>query len=155
MAQQKSKTMNTDSPQANNLWARWWPFIIAVLVIVGLPITVAMMKHQWPRQPAANHFNAGATQAAPVAPTPPLSAQAIKDTAWDSAWPPLPSEGTPAQPLEQVRALYAFAARHPEVLQYAPCYCGCESGGHQSARDCFVKGRTADGKPQWDGMGFI
>lgn len=85
---------------------------------------------------------------------PQLSEQAIKDTAWDPAWPPLPSPGTPAKPLEQVRAMYAFAARRPEVLQYAPCYCGCESGGHESVRDCFVKGRTADGKPQWDGMGF-
>jgi hypothetical protein len=50
--------------------------------------------------------------------------------------------------------MYAFAARHPEVLQYAPCYCGCESGGHQNVRDCFVKDRDANGKPQWDGMGF-
>jgi hypothetical protein len=84
-----------------------------------------------------------------------MSEQALKDTAWDSAWLPLPNAGTPAQPIEQVRAMYAFTARHPEVMEYAPCYCGCESGGHQSARDCFVKGQTADGKPQWDGMGFI
>lgn len=85
---------------------------------------------------------------------PQLSEQALKDTAWDPAWPPLPSAGMPPKPIEQVRAMYAFAARRPEVLQYAPCFCGCESGGHESVRDCFVKGRTADGKPQWDGMGF-
>ncbi len=84
-----------------------------------------------------------------------LSEQALKDTAWDPAWPPLPGAGRPAQPIEQVRAMYAFAARHPEVLQYAPCYCGCESGGHRNVRDCFVKGRDASGRPQWDGMGFI
>ena len=51
--------------------------------------------------------------------------------------------------------MYAFAARRPEVLRYAPCYCGCESGGHHNARDCFVKGRDLNGRPQWDGMGFI
>ena len=84
-----------------------------------------------------------------------LPGLALKDTAWDPAWPQLPDAGTPAKPIEQARAMYAFAARHPEVLQYAPCYCGCESGGHRSASDCFVKGRDANGKPEWDGMGFI
>ncbi|MBL8202693.1 MAG: hypothetical protein JNM09_00585 [Blastocatellia bacterium] len=84
-----------------------------------------------------------------------MTEQALKDTAWEAKWPPLPTAETPARPLDQVRAMYAFAARHPEVLEYAPCYCGCESGGHKSARDCFVKGRTAEGKLQWDEMGFI
>jgi hypothetical protein len=79
---------------------------------------------------------------------------AQKDTAWDPVWPPLPGAGKPAKPIEQVRAMYAFAARHPEVLQYAPCYCGCEIGGHKNVRDCFVRGRDADGRPQWDRMGF-
>jgi hypothetical protein len=83
-----------------------------------------------------------------------MQEQALKDTAWDPAWPPLPRAGKPAKPIEQVRAMYAFAARHPEVLQYAPCYCGCEIGGHKNVRDCFVRGRDADGLPQWDGMGF-
>jgi len=83
-----------------------------------------------------------------------MQEQALKDTAWDPAWPPLPGAGKPAKPIEQVRAMYAFAARHPEVLQYAPCYCGCEIGGHKNVRDCFVRCRDADGLPQWDGMGF-
>jgi hypothetical protein len=62
--------------------------------------------------------------------------------------------GKPVKPIEEVRAMYAFAARHPEVLQYAPCYCGCEHIGHKSVRDCFIKGRDAKGAPQWDSMGF-
>ncbi len=92
---------------------------------------------------------------AQATPAPQLSERGMEDTAWDPAWPPLPGAGAPAKPIEEVRAMYAFAARHPEVLQYAPCYCGCESGGHRSTSDCFVKGRDANGKPQWDGMGFI
>jgi hypothetical protein len=95
------------------------------------------------------------TQTVQTTPTPKLTEQVLKDTAWDPQWPPLPNASVPAQPLDQVRAMYAFAARHPEVLQHAPCYCGCESGGHENVRDCFVKGKTADGKPQWDGMGFM
>ena len=38
-----------------------------------------------------------------------------------------------------VRAAYQFAAEHPEVLSYVPCFCGCERGGHRGNDDCFVK----------------
>lgn len=35
---------------------------------------------------------------------------------------------------------YVFAAKHPEVLQYMPCFCGCEADRiqHESNYDCFV-----------------
>lgn len=35
---------------------------------------------------------------------------------------------------------YLFAAQHPEVLEYMPCYCGCEREGigHRSNYDCFI-----------------
>lgn len=35
---------------------------------------------------------------------------------------------------------YVFAAKHPEVLRYMPCYCGCEHPrtAHESNYDCFV-----------------
>ena len=37
---------------------------------------------------------------------------------------------------------YVFAAKHPEVLQYMPCYCGCEAPAiaHESNYDCFIDG---------------
>ena len=156
MTQQKikSRSINSGASQSNSWWTRWWPFITAALLIIVLPITLAVINHQRRSRQTSERLGIG-DQSIQSIPTPPLTDQALKDTAWDPAWPPLPSAGTPAQPLEQVRAMYAFAARRPEVLQYAPCYCGCESGGHANIRDCFVKGRDADGKPQWDGMGFI
>jgi hypothetical protein len=101
--------------------------------------------------PAAGEEPAQSTTAAPAPQSP---ERAVKDTAWDPAWPPLPGKGKPAKPIKEVRAMYAFAARHPEVLRYAPCYCGCESLGHKSVLDCFIMGRDANGGPQWDGMGF-
>jgi uncharacterized protein with PCYCGC motif len=74
---------------------------------------------------------------------------------WDSSWPELPSASSfPGHPLEFIRAAYAFAARRPDVVQYLPCYCGCEKQGHQSLQFCFVKKRTASDIAQWDGMGF-
>ena len=60
-----------------------------------------------------------------------------------------------ARPQPVVQAAYEFAARHPEVLRYVPCFCGCERNGHADNEDCFVSGRDADGRPRWEthGMG--
>jgi hypothetical protein len=53
--------------------------------------------------------------------------------------------------VDVVRATYEFAARHPEVLEYVPCFCGCERGGHKGNHDCFVAGRDSSGRvTQWD-----
>jgi Protein of unknown function with PCYCGC motif len=61
--------------------------------------------------------------------------------------PPLPDGVTMAvRPVEVVRATYEFAARHPEVLTYVPCFCGCERGGHKGNEDCFVSSRNASGR---------
>ena len=69
--------------------------------------------------------------------------------------PPLPFDaGPPARPAEVVRAVYKFAAEHPEVLSYVPCYCGCEREGHRGNDDCFVAARnTAGDVTQWDPHG--
>jgi hypothetical protein len=69
--------------------------------------------------------------------------------------PPLPIGVPPQRPIEVVRAVYAFAARHPEVLDYVPCFCGCEHNGHARNTDCFVARRDAGGRVTWDphGMG--
>jgi hypothetical protein len=58
--------------------------------------------------------------------------------------------------MEVVQAVYEFAARHPEVLQYVPCFCGCDrSAGHRGNHDCFVKRRAADGRIiEWDSHGY-
>ena len=71
--------------------------------------------------------------------------------------PPLP-EGvdTAVRPPEIVRAVYEFAARHPEVLRYVPCFCGCERGGHKDNADCFVSSRDAAGKvTAWESHGMV
>jgi hypothetical protein len=69
--------------------------------------------------------------------------------------PPLPFDsGPPARPAEVVRAVYTFAAEHPEVLAYVPCYCGCEREGHRGNDDCFVKARDAKGDvTEWEPHG--
>src|SRR5262247_2475131 len=48
---------------------------------------------------------------------------------------PLLPEGlaTAQFPVDVIRASYEFAARHPEVLNYIPCFCGCERAGHKGS----------------------
>jgi uncharacterized protein with PCYCGC motif len=72
--------------------------------------------------------------------------------------PPLPRVGyAPARPMEVVQQVFEFAARHPEVLSYVPCYCGCENPrlGHKGNHDCFVKSRAANGMvTEWEPHGI-
>jgi hypothetical protein len=69
--------------------------------------------------------------------------------------PPIPNPGfPPARPLETTRQAYEFAARHPDVIKYVPCYCGCERNGHTSNESCFVRSRDASGGVVWDPHGW-
>lgn len=82
--------------------------------------------------------------------TPPASsasAPAADPAGGDSDLPPLPVTAYPAaRPPEIVRAVFTFAARHPEVLSKVPCFCGCENRGHRDNDDCFVAARDAKGR---------
>lgn len=69
--------------------------------------------------------------------------------------PPIPIPGYPAaRPMQTVHQAYEFAARHPEVLRYIPCYCGCERIGHGGNHDCFVRSRDSQGRVTWDEHGY-
>ena len=75
--------------------------------------------------------------------------------AYTGELPPLPTSyyATPRPP-DVIRAVYTFAARHPEVLHYVPCFCGCQRSGHSGNDDCFIKGREPNGRPVWDPHGM-
>jgi hypothetical protein len=71
----------------------------------------------------------------------------------------LPPLNFPAYPMarspEAVTAAYRFAAEHPEVLSYVPCFCGCERSGHRGNEDCFVKARDVNGDVvEWEEHGM-
>jgi uncharacterized protein with PCYCGC motif len=69
--------------------------------------------------------------------------------------PPLPFRGyAPPRPPEVVAAAFQFAAEHPEVLSYIPCFCGCQNGGHKGNHDCFVRSRATNGDViEWEEHG--
>jgi hypothetical protein len=50
------------------------------------------------------------------------------------------------RPLAVMQATYLFAARHPEVMHYVPCFCGCGRMGHKDNHDCFVTARSSTDK---------
>ena len=56
---------------------------------------------------------------------------------------------------EVVRDAYIFAAQRPDILEYVPCFCGCETAGHTRNADCFVASRNEDGAVrEWDTHGM-
>jgi hypothetical protein len=100
---------------------------------------------------ASTQHQAHVQRPAPMNPV--VSRSAVKPHA--GPLPPIPYEGYPSpRPMAVVQAAYEFAARHPEVLQYVPCFCGCERGGHAGNHDCFVRSRDDNGKVTWDSHGY-
>lgn len=83
-------------------------------------------------------------------------AQTAKAATVRKTTPPLPAMGfAPVRPMDIVRATYDFAAQHPEILSYVPCYCGCGADGHKHNESCFIARRDAKGNVlEWDTHGF-
>jgi hypothetical protein len=124
--------------------------IVAVLAIVGL---FAYTRSGQLGQP---EHAAQAAQSAPAQTVlDPPPAVALGPHPQDNL-PPLPFQAyAPPRPPEVVRAAYTFAAEHPEILSYVPCFCGCERAGHRGNEDCFVKARNAQGDvTEWDAHGL-
>jgi Protein of unknown function with PCYCGC motif len=101
--------------------------------------------------PGCGGTSPGSSSATPPAAATPAAAR----TGYDGELPPLPVvQFASARPAPVTRAAYEFAARHPDVLKYVPCFCGCERNGHGNNEDCFVTRRKADGSPEWNPHGI-
>ena len=124
--------------------------IVAVLAIVGL---LAYTRSGQSSRPEPTAQLAQSAPAQTVVDPPPAAALGPHPQA---NLPPLPFQAyAPPRPPEVVRAAYTFAAEHPEILSYVPCFCGCERAGHRGNEDCFVKARNAQGDvTEWDSHGL-
>jgi len=117
-----------------------WLFAAALLLfaLTSAPFAVA-----------GQHAHSSSTPAVTPARIAPMKAH----TGPLPALPPVPY--APSRPMAIVQQVYEFAARHPEVLQYVPCYCGCERMSHNGNHDCFVKARKANGTvTEWEPHGI-
>jgi len=130
------------------------PLVAVVLIVVAAVVGVFVATRSAHTTPPAPEATAAApAQAPPVSDEPPASAKFGPHK--QDRLPPLPIDPMPARPMEVVRAAYTFAAQHPEILAYVPCYCGCERQGHRGNDDCFVQARNEKGDvTQWEPHGM-
>ncbi len=122
--------------------------IVALVAVVG---GLAYFRSSATQADAAG---AAAQSAAIPVQDPPPSAQFGPHK--QQTLPPLPVQAyAPPRPPDVVRADYVFAAEHPEVLSYVPCFCGCERSGHRGNEDCFVARRDSSGDVvEWEPHGL-
>jgi hypothetical protein len=135
-----SKSQMPAPPPPDEPTRRSGALIAAVLIAVA---ALALGLYMRQSGPAVEPATAAAAAQTPVTPAP-LPAD-LKPHPQKNL-PPLqfPGYATPRSP-EVVRAAYTFAAEHPEVLSYVPCFCGCERSGHRGNEDCFVRERAVNG----------
>lgn len=119
-----------------------------VIVIVGVFAYTRSGREADVIGPAAHA--APGVDAAQTTPAQPLKAHKQPNL------PPLPFQAyAPPRPPDVVRAAYVFAAEHPEILSYVPCFCGCERAGHKGNEDCFVARRNDAGDVvEWEPHGL-
>lgn len=76
-------------------------------------------------------------------PAPSTGAQPADANAIGAAWEARPDYVRHAHP--RVAEAYRYALERPDVIEWMPCYCGCEGMGHRSNLDCFLRSRMAGG----------
>ena len=144
------------------------PLLLAVIAVAVVGIAVFAF---WRGGDSATAPTAAANPATPAAadaakgakgaePTPEIiaatEAQAALGPHKQADLPPIPFPGyAPPRPVEVVTAAFQFAAEHPEVASYIPCFCGCQQGGHKGNTDCFVRSRAQNGDViEWEPHGL-
>ena len=164
----KSSSKNHTTPPSVPAQSRSGPnpLLLAVVAVAVIGIAVfafwrggdapAATTSQAANQPAA----ADTPKAKGDEPTPEIiaatAAQAALGPHKQADLPPIPFAGyPPPRPVEVVTAAFQFAAEHPEVASYVPCFCGCHQGGHKGNTDCFVKSRAQNGDViEWEPHGL-
>ena len=136
----------------------WGTVLVAILGVGGLALWRSTPSASPGTTPAVSSpGNAADSQkSAEIDPTVVAKAEAAAKLGphKQATLPPIPFQGAPPRPREVVTAAYQFAAEHPEVLSYVPCFCGCDRAGHTGNSDCFVKSRAANGDViDWDEHG--
>ena len=165
---QQQASFPSPSPPRQPTGGPPWVLIGGVVAIAALA-ALALYPTSGSETEATTSPVAAATAAeqTPASTTPevtPASAPAAPQAASpkpppDAPLPPLPViPNLVPRPAAAITEAYAFAARNPDLLEFVPCFCGCETAGHRGNADCFVKSRNANGSVKaWEthGMGCV
>lgn len=136
--------------------------LIGGLAVVAVAAIMALLlpSSEGPASPdgevASAASESGDEVTTPERPAPPPAGEPTPIPPPDATLPALPlvSNLVPRSP-QVIRDAYIFAAQNPQVLEYVPCFCGCETRGHKRNADCFVQSRNPDGSVrEWDTHGM-
>ena len=143
------------------------PLLLGAVVVAVVGIGAFVLLRSDTPAPAGSTASTAAQPATPGTPAPkgaeptPEIIAATQATAalgphTQATLPPIPYRGyAPPRPVEVVNAAFQFAAEHPEVASYVPCFCGCQQSGHKGNTDCFVRARAANGDViEWEEHGL-
>ena len=165
----KSSSKNHTTPPAVPGQSRSGPnpllLALIAVAVIGIAVFAFWRGGNTPEAtPAAANGTMPAADAPKLAkgadPTPEIiaatEAQAALGPHKQADLPPIPFQGyAPPRPVEVVTAAFQFAAEHPEVASYIPCFCGCQNGGHKGNADCFVRSRAKNGDViEWEPHGL-
>src|SRR3954464_14038439 len=160
-AQTRSATTTPTPPTPPEQPRLFSPLLVVALLAAAIAVTafvyVKRGDQSGAKQAGANQTASQAAQSqSPAAPHVAEVPEFARKPHPQTNLPPLPVQSyAPPRPPDVVRAAYVFAAEHPEVLSYVPCFCGCERGGHKGNEDCFVSGRDANGDvTEWEPHGL-
>jgi hypothetical protein len=136
------------------------PLILGAVIvaIVGVGVLAFWRPSSDPSSASAESASGAAPAANQASPQATARAAALANLGphKQASLPPIPFQVgyAPPRSTEVVTAAYHFAAEHPEILSYVPCFCGCERSGHQGNHDCFVRSRAENGDVvEWDEHG--
>jgi Protein of unknown function with PCYCGC motif len=148
----KAQVRTPASPQPPQTPRSFPKLLVVALVVIAVAVGGLIYARARTQADAAQ---ARAQTPAATAPAPDVP-EVNKRPHPQKALPPIPAQSyPPPRPMDVVRAAYVFAAEHPEVLSYVPCFCGCERGGHRGNEDCFVSGRDENGDvTSWEPHGL-
>jgi hypothetical protein len=159
-AAKEQRPQGPSSPTEPKRSSALWVLVVAA-IIVGVGAYAiwggnSASQGQDPSMAKSGDQNNGAAYAAEVAKNEPYAREmAALGPHKQASYPPVPYQSIPPpRPYETVNAAFQFAAEHPEVLSYIPCFCGCQQGGHKGNTDCFVKSRAKNGDVvEWEPHG--
>jgi hypothetical protein len=149
----KKNAKHTSAPQAKAQSSRFSPLVIGAILVAVIGVGALMLSGG---DDAATSTTQGDSAAQPDPRAVARAEAAAKlGPRKHTNLPPIPFQGyAPPRSHEVITAAYRFAADHPEILSYVPCFCGCEHSGHSGNADCFVKQRDANGDVvAWDEHG--